>query len=88
MNKQNFIKLIKSQLDWNKKISELENILQSELYMSDIYTHTVYLFEYIIKNTFTKETEDFIYEYIYDIQGQNLEYLWDKVKKHIKNGNS
>jgi len=84
MIKQDFIKIIQSQLDWDDKITKLENILQTELYMSDMYSHPTFLFEYIIKDKFTKDGEDIIYTYIYEEGERDLEYLWNKVKDYRK----
>ena len=84
MIKQDFIKIIQSQLDWNDKITKLENILQTELYMSDMYSHPTFLFEYIIRDKFTKDGEDIIYTYIYEEGERDLEYLWNKVKDYRK----
>ncbi len=84
MIKQDFIKIIQSQLDWDDKITKLENILQTELYMSDMYSHPTFLFEYIIRDKFTKDGEDIIYTYIYEEGERDLEYLWNKVKDYRK----
>ena len=82
MIKQDFIKIIQSQLDWDDKITKLENILQTELYMSDMYSHPTFLFEYIIRDKFTQDGEDIIYTYIYEEGERDLEYLWNKVKDY------
>lgn len=96
ITKEEFVKLIEDYQEWNKRIDEVCEILNSEIWETDWVSYASKLFDYMLYLLFTENGTDLINDYLFNSDPleiiidnkkyiiDNIDTLWDLVKDSRK----
>lgn len=96
ITKEEFVKLIEDYQEWNKRIDEVCEILNSEIWETDWVSYASKLFDYMLYLLFTENSIDLINDYLFNSNPleiiidnkkyiiDNIDALWDLVKDSRK----
>lgn len=97
ITKEEFTKLIEDYQNWNKRIDEVCEILNSEIWETDWVSYSSKLFDYTLHLLFAENGVDLINDYLFESDAieitidnkkyiiNNIDTLWDLIKDYRKN---
>ena len=83
ITKENFTRLITDYQKYNKRIDEICDILDAEIWSADWVEYASVLFDTTIRLLFTEEGQDTISWWIWEKDGRSDMKMWDAEGKEI-----